>query len=257
MKSNAHHSKLLVTCASVIAIGVLYSGNATATIISTGGTLTGVSPGTVGTGTAAFNATQSGDVDDFNPVTFQPFKDHVTYASASGSIGPSALSLNVQAQTFYSALTNAPQLEGNVTGTLGLNVTEAETDTFSWTNLFSTFTPTRGSLALESSGGSVVLGCVAEGLQAGVGGGCEVGAKPSGTNGSAPLLNQGSFNLAAGEYSLVFSAASGTNTGTPDNTGYDFSMNVSPVPLPAGLPLLLSALAALGVFSHLTRQTRA
>jgi hypothetical protein len=257
VKNTNHHLKLLAACASVAAVGAAWSSNAAAAIISTGGTLTGVSPSTVGTGTPSFDATQSGNVDDFNPSTGQTFEDHVTYASASGSIGPSGLSLNTQAQTFYSALTNAPQLQGNVTGTLGFDVTEAETATFSWANIFSTASPMHGSLEIKSSGGSVVLGCVVQGLEAGVGGGCEVGTMPSATNGSTPLAKQGSFDLAAGEYSLLFSVNSGTNFGYPDNAGYDFSMNVTPVPLPAGLPLLLSGLAAFGASSGLTRRPRA
>jgi len=254
---NTHHSSLLTACASVTLIAALSSGNAAAAMISTGGTLTGVSPGSVGTGAPAINSTQSGDVDDVNPFTGQTFKDHVTYASVSGSVGPSALSLDAQAQTFYSALTNAPQLEGNITGTIGLDVTEAETATFSWANVFSTYFPRHGSLTIKSASGAVVLGCVAEGLMAGVNGGCEVGATPSPTDGSATLLKQGSFNLAAGEYSLLFAVSSGTNVGHPDNAGYDFSMNVTPVPLPAGLPLLLSGLASLGTATRLTRRSRA
>ena len=70
MKNN-HRFKRLMPVASAVALGLFCSGNATADIISTGGTLSGVTPATVGTGATSFSGTHVTQVTDANPVTGQ------------------------------------------------------------------------------------------------------------------------------------------------------------------------------------------
>jgi hypothetical protein len=242
----SRYLKQLVLGSVAATVGMLSSGNAAADIISTGGTLTNVSPAAVGTGAVSFNATHTTRVTDYNPVG-QPYQIDFTDTSVVGSIGPSAVSLNAQAKT-WTGVTGV-QAQGHATGTLGFDLTQSGAATFSWANLVNSIQP-RDSLVIKAADGSIVLGCVGSSSYYGVAGGCEAGAQPRGDDPSASLLQQGAFNLAAGAYSLFFSIASGPYVGTSDNAGYAFSLNVTPVPLPAGLSLLLCGLAALCLVSN-------
>ena len=68
---------------------------------------------------------------------------------------------------------------------------------------------------------------------------------------SSSLPTQGTFNLAPGEYTLFYEMNSGYDPqgGTSADAG-DFSFNMSVVPLPATLPLLLSGLGAVGLLRN-------
>lgn len=56
-------------------------------------------------------------------------------------------------------------------------------------------------------------------------------------------------NVAAGSYTFTIDGASGNSRGS----AYDIAITTSPVPLPAGLPLLLSALGAAGILARRKR----
>ena len=257
MKNN-HRFKRLMPVASAVALGLFCSGNATADIISTGGTLSGVTPATVGTGATSFSGTHVTQVTDANPVTGQIYTADFTDTALSGSISPTALSVHAEAHTFYSIVKPFPQAIGGGGGTIGFNVTQAGTATFSWENLRSN-AALRDSLVIKAADGSVVFGCAGSVFSFNGGysrtGGCEAGADPS-QNPSDPLLQQGSISLAAGIYSLSFGVSSDRLVGTADDGMYNFSLNMAPVPLPAGLPLLLGGLATLTSAGAMRRRTQ-
>src|ERR1700730_6499593 len=81
------------------ALVALYSGGTYADMVSTGGTLTGVSRSTIGLGSPSFDATHSTLVTYFDPTGHQVTGNFMD-TSVSGSIVPSGISIDAQAQTF-------------------------------------------------------------------------------------------------------------------------------------------------------------
>lgn len=245
MKNGQLDFQRIVPAIAVSMLGMLCCGNTlAATIDSTGGTLAGVSPGTVGSGSVTFNASHSTIITDLNPFTNQTFQENFTDTTVSGSIGPDAISVNAQAQSAITGAKPGLQAAGSVTGSIGFTVAQSTSAAFTWSDLVASFEP-HDSLTIKAADGSIVLGCV--GRDFAVTGGCELGKLPNINFGSTDiLLTQGAFNLGPGSYSLLFSDSSGILMGNVDDAAFQFGLNVTPVPLPAALPLLLGGLAAFG-----------
>jgi hypothetical protein len=234
------------------ALVALYSSGADADIVSTGGTLTGVSPSTVDAGSPSFDATHSTMItfiDNTGHQVTQNFMD----TSVSGSIQSSGISIDAQAQTAVSF--GGVLAEGSASGVIGFDVTSAETVSFSWLDSVTgnSGRDPNGTLDIKAADGSVVLGCaVTDAFLSGPNlGGCETGALPNAQILPPGLLRQGQFDLAAGQYTLDLTIGSTVAVGNPSNGDFQFSVApVAPVPLPAALPLLLSGLAGMGLMAR-------
>jgi hypothetical protein len=177
-------------------------------------------------------------------------EEFATLSTLDGAYTPDSLSLDAASYTIGGN-------QGTANEFLTFTVTASSTFQYSWSQ---TADLGGGDAGLElmqqdftaPSGYDSVFGCIGKGVGGPGPGGCALSPEFSGTvpniANSSSLPTQGTFNLAPGEYTLFYEMNSGydPNGGTPADAG-DFSFNMSVVPLPATLPLLLSGLGAAGL----------
>ncbi len=240
-------TSIISVMAGVAASLLSMQGNAT--IVGTGGSVSsGSNTQPIAAGNTTFSVSSSTTILTGEPPTIPTI---VQIGQASGAIGPTGISLQAGAQSICSF--GNCYIYGDASGSFGFQITAPSAVTFSWSDIASA-NPT-SSLDIVSASNGVVLGCVGSDLLIDPNlGGCALNANPSGQF-HGPLSQGGTFNLAAGLYTLNFAANSTFLVGTPDNAGFDFSL-IGPgttVPLPASLWMLLGGFAALAVGGHRRR----
>jgi hypothetical protein len=234
-----------------IAAASAVSPCAQASIISTGGTINfggnysgSSSSATVHPGDGSFNLASTTIITYVEGPGQPLITGPVTTAQVSGATSSTQLSLSAVASTKWDY--GFQSYTGSVGGNIGFDVTEASILQFVWTD------STVGShyqspewLQLSAPNGSIVLGCVGTNTVANpIGGGCQAGSNPDLTT-HGPLALYGQVVVGPGQYSLAFQVSSGTFARSSDNGSLSISLMATPVPIPAALPLFLSALGFL------------
>jgi hypothetical protein len=176
--------------------------------------------------------------------------EYATLTTLDGTYTPDSLSVHAASYTVGGQ-------QGIANEFLPFTITASSTFQYSWSQSADLGGGDAGVELMRQdfsapSGYDSVFGCIGKGVGGPGPGGCAlspefVGSVPIITN-SSSLPTQGTFNLQPGEYTLFYEMNSGYDPsgGTLADAG-DFSFDMSVVPLPATLPLLLSGLGAAGL----------
>ena len=219
-----------------------------AMIVPTGGTalvVPGVEPGTqtIAGQYGSFFAGNYVNVPDWHGG--MPIDYPVGTATVYGNVTPEALRLNVGAHTVISDQTYV----GRARGSIGFDLTDDTALSFSFLQSQGAFDNVFADAAvtIRDAQGNIVFGCTGGSPAYDFTfGGCAVGSQPAPTPNEDLLPNDGFMQLLAGHYDISFEADASIFTGV--GVSSDFRLNLSVVPLPAALPLLLSGLGVLGTF---------